>query len=245
MQPVLRSDELSAGVSPTQPKIRRVRAGESEVLLARLEGGGVVAFAPTCPHQDTSLEDATVWDGSLRCPRHLYLYDPKTGENVLPAHDALPGTLWKLRPRYLPVYRVEERDGWIWVADAPEPPPAGYDPEQERRPAHPPEPDATVTTTPTGPLVQPREELSATAGEELDLVLATSLRPGHLWRGEVTDGLVVVSQRVDPGSGGAFRIRVRAAHPGQATMKWIYARPWDVEPAEIRVFVVRIAPASH
>ncbi len=243
MRPVLRSDELSAGVSPTQPEIRRVSAGETDVLLARLEGGRVIAFTPTCPHQDTSLEDATVWDGSLRCPRHLYLYDPDTGENILPARDALPGTLWKLRPGYLSVYRVEEREGWIWVAGAPEPPPATYDPDQERRPSRPPEPDAPANAAPTGPLVHPSEELGATAGEELEVELATSLRPGYLWRGEVGDGLVVVSQRIDPGSGATFRVRIRAGDPGEATMRWIYARPWDVEPAEVRIFVVRIAPS--
>jgi nitrite reductase/ring-hydroxylating ferredoxin subunit len=243
MLPVLRSNELTAGVSPTQPEIVRVSAGVSEVLLARLVGGGVIAFAPVCPHQDTSLEDATVWDGNLRCPRHLYLYDPHTGENILPTRDALPGTLWKLRPGYLPVHRVEERDGWIWVADAPEPPPAAYDPEHERRPVGPPEVEAPAVSTPSGPVVHPPEDLTATSGAELEVVLTASLRPGHLWRADVAGELVVVSQRVDPG-GGVFRVRLRAGAPGEATMRWIYARPWDVEPAEVRTFMVRIAPES-
>ena len=244
MIPVLRSNELTAGPSPTQPEIVRVSAGESEVLVARLDGGGVVAFAPVCPHQDTSLEDATVWDGNLRCPRHLYLYDPDTGENILPARDALPGTLWKLRPGYLPVYRVEERDGWIWVADAPEPPPAAYDPEQERRPAGPPEAEAPAASIATGPLVHPPEELTATAGAEIEVLLTTSSRPGHLWQGEMSVELVVVSQRIDPTNADVFGVRLRAGAPGEATMRWTYARPWDVEPAEVRTFVVHITPAS-
>ena len=245
MIPVLRSSELGAGVSPTQPEIVRVSAGESHVLVARLDGGGVVAFASVCPHQDTSLEDATVWDGNLRCPRHLYLYDPDTGENILPARDALPGTLWKLRPGYLPVYRVEEHDGWIWVADAPEPPPAAYDPEQERRPAGPPEAEAPAASTPSGPVVpHSPEELTATAGAELEVLLTTSSRPGHLWQGEMSVELVVVSQRIDPTNADVFGVRLRAGAPGEATMRWTYARPWDVEPAEVRTFVVRITPAS-
>jgi nitrite reductase/ring-hydroxylating ferredoxin subunit len=242
MRRVLRSEELVGG-SPTQPEIRRARAGEADILLARLEDEGVVAFATTCPHQDTSLEDATVWDGNLRCPRHLYLYDPRTGENVLPARDTPPEALWKLRPGYLPVYRVEEREGWIWVADAPQPPPAAYDPEKERRPARPPEPEmAAPVVEQAGPLEHPTQTVVASAGEELEVLLSTSPRPGHLWRGEVPNELVVVSQRIDADQPSNFRVRLRAGPPGQAAMRWSYARPWDVTPAEVRTFVVLIGP---
>ena len=235
---VLRSEELTAG-APTRPATRRVRAGDAEVLLARLEGGEVVAFQTTCPHQGTSLEDATVWDGRLRCPRHLYLYDPHTGENVLPARDAPPGTLWKLRPGYLPVYRVEERDGWIWVADSPEPPPPGYDPEAERRPPPLPEaPTAPEAVPPSGPVEHPRAAVSTREGEEVEIGLQATPRPGHLWRGELPDQLVVVSQGFD-------HVRLLARGPGEVTMRWVYARPWDVEPAEVRTFEVRIEPRAN
>ena len=235
LRPALQSEELPAGTA-TRPVIRRVLAGGSEVLLARLENGEAVAFAATCPHQATSLEDATLWDGTLRCPRHLYLYDPRTGENILPTRDSPPETLWKLRPGYLPVYRVEERDGWIWVADEPEPPPPAYDPDKERRPAGPlgtEAPPAVVADL--GPVEHPPQALRATVGEDFEVALLGSARPGHLWQGELPDQLVVVSQRFDA-------VRLRAAAPGQMAMRWSYARPWDVEPAEVRTFVVHVQP---
>lgn len=220
-----------------------MRAGESEILVARLHDGGVVAFASTCPHQDTDLGDATEWDGSIRCPRHLYLYDPHTGENVLPTRDAAPENLWKLRPGYLPVYRVEERDGWVWVADSPEPPPEAYDPEKERRPSRPVGPaPAAPPATDTRPVEHPTQRLEAIAGEEFEVVLATSPLPGHLWREELPDELVVVSQRYDVVGGSGLQVRLRAIAAGEVTMRWAYARPWDVQPAEVRTFVVSVAP---
>ncbi len=240
--PVLRSEELPPG-TPTRPEIRRARAGESEVLLARLAGGEVVAFDARCPHQGTSLDGATVWDGNLRCPRHLYLYDPHTGENVLPAREAARETLWKLRPGYLPVYRVEERDGWIWVADRPEPPPVAYDRERERRPSRlpEPEPEPAPPVAPSGPVEHAPQTVAVVSGQEFEVILPTSLRPGHLWRGDVPeDLLVVVSQCFESGENPCHRVRLRACRQGEAPMRWSYARPWDVEPVEVRSFVVHV-----
>lgn len=240
MRRVLRSEELAGG-SSTRPEIRRARAGDTEVMLARLEEGGVVAFAPVCPHQDTSLEDATVWDGSLRCPRHLYLYDPHTGENILPSREADPATLWKLRPGYLPVHRVEERDGWIWVAEQAEPAPPAYDPERERRPSGPPAAEPTPAgAAEAGPVGPPNEDLTIVTGEQFEVVLATSPRPGFLWREELSGDLSVVSQRFEAAPLAGLRVRVRAGAPGEATMRWSYARPWDSEPAEVRTFTVHV-----
>lgn len=242
--PVLRSEELPPG-TPNRPEIHHARVGESEVLLARLADGEVVAFDAKCPHQGTSLDGATVWDGNLRCPRHLYLYDPRTGENVLPAREADPKTLWKLRPGYLPVYRVEEREGWIWVADRPEPPPAAYDPQKER-PSRLPEPEPeppSPVPAPSGPVEHPPQTVTVVSGQEFEVILPTSLRPGHLWRGDVPeDLLVVVSQRFQSGDNPCHRVRLRACRHGEAPMRWSYARPWDVEPVEVRSFVVRVGP---
>jgi predicted secreted protein len=161
---------------------------------------------------------------------------------VLPSRDAAPGSLWKLRPGYLPVHRVEERDGWVWVADAPDPPPASYDPEKERRP-----PGPLPTETPpspavdAGPLEHDVEKVTAIAGQEFEVVLRAQPRPGHMWRAEVPERLAVVSQRFDNSPGGGLRVRVRGDDPGEATMRWSYARPWDTEPAEVRTFVVHLA----
>ena len=130
----LKSDELPAGEG-AGTQIRRVRTDDGHVMVARLTDGRLVAFAPSCPHQVTPLDDATLHDGVMRCPRHGYQYDACTGVNVFPTRDAKPENLWKLKPKYLPVYDVEERDGWIWVSTDAKPPPDSWDPGLEERPA--------------------------------------------------------------------------------------------------------------
>ena len=130
---MLRSADCVAG-DDDEPAFAAVRVGGADLLVTRLPGGGVVAFAAECPHLSTPLDGATRRDGRLRCARHLYEYDLRTGENVVPARDAPPASRWKLKPGYLAVHRVQERDGWILVADRPEPPPAAYDPDLERNP---------------------------------------------------------------------------------------------------------------
>jgi nitrite reductase/ring-hydroxylating ferredoxin subunit/predicted secreted protein len=238
---VLRSEELPTG-TPTRPEIRRVRAGDTDLLLARLHGGQVVAFDTTCPHQATGLEDATEWDGKIRCPRHLYLYDPATGENVLPAREARPGTLWKLKPGYLPVYRVAERDGWVWVSERPEPPPPSYDPAEERRPSRPLE-DVTAAAGPAEPVEHPPEVVRVGVGQDFEVALSTPPRPGHFWRVELVDErLAVTSQGFGSDTPPAYRVRLRASSPGKTSMQCVYARPWDVTPAEVRTFVVHVEP---
>ena len=111
----LRSEELPAGEG-AGTQIRRVRIGDGHVMVARLSDGRLGAFAPSCPHQVTPLDDATIQEGVMRCPRHGYQYDAATGVNVFPTRDAKPENLWKLKPKYLPVYEAVERDGWIWVS---------------------------------------------------------------------------------------------------------------------------------
>ncbi|HEX2700712.1 MAG TPA: Rieske (2Fe-2S) protein, partial [Acidimicrobiales bacterium] len=128
---VVPSADCIAG-PPGEPSFVEVRVGRAGVLVTRLASGEVVAFSAECPHQSTPLEGATFWEGKLRCARHLYLYDVHTGENVLPARDASPDALRRLKPGYLPIHKVEERDGWVWVAERPEPPPPCFDPEAER-----------------------------------------------------------------------------------------------------------------
>lgn len=221
-----------------------MKAGAADVLVARLASGEVVAFSPRCPHQGTTLEDATEWDGNLRCPRHLYLYDPRTGENVLPARETRPEALWKLKPGYLSVHRVEERDGWVWVADEPEPPPAAYDPRLEQRPAGLPAPAAADSATEVaGPVEHPVQTVEAAVGKPFDVVLPTSVRPGHFWQVELDGPLAVVSQGMDSGASPGYRAVLVASGAGEATMRWSYGRPWDREPAEVRTFVVRVSSA--
>lgn len=236
--------------TPQEPELRLVRVDGEEVMLVRLEDGTVAGVASQCPHQGTELTDASFFDGLLRCPRHLYLYDPRTGENVVPARDARPENLWKLCPGYLPTYRVEEHDGWIWVAPRPSPPPPGYDPDLERRP-----PssgwrrtaDAADPPPPGGPVEHPTKTLRVRPGATFELRLPIAPRPGHVWRVEVIPGpagpLKVLSEQYDPGSPPRHRVRVAAKGVGVATVRCSYARPWDTEPAEVRAYIVRVEPA--
>lgn len=171
---VLRSDQCRVG-TPAEPGFARVKVGKAEVLVTRLPDGEAVAFASVCPHQATPLDVASFFEGRLRCGRHLYLYDVHTGENVLPARTSSPESLCKLKPGYLPVHRVEERDGWIWVAEAPDPPPPAYDPAAERGPvagagrggtgAAPPAPGPAPTPPPpTGPVEHAPETVTVRVG---------------------------------------------------------------------------------
>jgi nitrite reductase/ring-hydroxylating ferredoxin subunit/predicted secreted protein len=232
--------------SPGEPNIRRVTVEGVDVLLGRLAGGPVVAFAARCPHQQTNLEDATFFDGLVRCPLHVYLYDPRTGANVLPARDAEPASLWKLKPGYLPVHPVEERDGWIWVGPDPEPPPGSFRPELER----PPDPSsapaaaagpASTGTLPAGPVLHPSRTLRVAPGATFTLRLPTTPRPGFVWRVE-TGGplLAVVEERFDFGEPPRHLIRIAARGEGESTLRCLYARPWDSEAAEVRTYVVRV-----
>lgn len=238
----LPSEELIAE-APGEANIQRVTVGGVDVLLGRLSDGGVVAFAPRCPHQQTNLGDATFFDGLVRCPLHVYLYDPRTGENVLPSRDANPTSLWKLRPGYLPVHPVEERDGWIWVDPVPQPPPVSYDPVLEQPPSGRPVPSGPVTVDPpaVGPVEHPSKTLRVAPGATFQLRLPTTPRPGFAWRVE-TGGplLAVVEERFDFGDPPRHLIRVAARGEGRATLRCLYARPWDAQPAEVRTYVVRV-----
>lgn len=253
---VLRSADCTIG-TPGEPGFHRVNAGRSEVLVTRLPGGEVVAFASVCPHQATPLDASTFWEGRLRCGRHLYLYDLHTGENVLPARDASPEALRRLRPGYLPVHRAEERDGWIWVAERPEPAPACYDPAAER----PLPPGAVATPAPAppgaaapgpvpapaataGPVEHETETVEVRVGEEFELVLATSPRPAHMWRSDVSaaPGVAVVSEGFAPDQPPRHIARLVARTCGEAEVRFTYATPWDPKPVETRSFVVRVEP---
>lgn len=252
LRPVLRTEDLPTS-GGGEARLRRVRVGSTDLLVARLESGRVLAFAARCPHQATPLDEARFWDGNVRCPRHQYLYDPRTGENLLPAREARPETLWKLKPGYLPVHKAEERDGQIWVAEDPEPPPPSYDPEREAGPAVVPAaslpsssgPSASLPSTPgragaqAGPVTHPTEAIYVEVGEEVELVLPTAATPGCFWKLDVGGGLVaVVGQAAEPGPPPRQRVRLSARAAGRTTVHCAYGRPWDAQPAEVRTFEV-------
>lgn len=255
---VLRSDALPAaeGIDST---VRPVRAGSSVVLVARVPGRGVVAFAPRCPHEGTDLEQATFLDGQLRCPRHNYLYDPVSGENVVPARVARPTNLWKLHPGYLPTFRAEEHDGWIWVAATPNPPPPGWDPAREQRPpgarirAGGPPPssvaaggDGAASAAPGTPVEHPPTHLRVQVDAPFELRLPTRAAPGRVWRVEAAAGdLVVVGQSFEPGDPPRQRIRLVARRVGRTTLRALYGQPWEAGCDEIRSYEIEVrAPAE-
>ncbi len=251
----LPSEQCPTG-TPQEPVLRRVRVGDSDVILCRLADGEVVAFGTRCPHQGTDLMAASFFDGNLRCPHHLYLYDPRSGENVVPSRDARPENLWKLKPGYLPTYRVEERDGWIWVGERPCPPPPGYDPARERRPAGVHRRGTEGVGAPRreespaeggGPVQHPTKTLRVRTGTTFELRLPMPPKPGHVWRVEASRGLLsVVEERFDPTADPPrHRVSVAARHEGLGTVRCEFGRPWDTTPAEVRTYVVRIeAPGT-
>lgn len=247
---VVRSADCVAG-PPGEPGFTHARVGRADVLVARRADGTVVAFAAECPHQATPLDGATFFEGKLRCGRHLYLYDLETGENVLPARESSPEALRRLKPGFLPIHRVEEHDGWVWVAERPEPPPPCFDPAAEAAPgagaARPPGPSVAVPAPATasagagGPVEHPPEALAVRVGEEFELVLATAPRPAHLWRSAVSTGIVaILSEGFAPDQPPRHIARVVARTPGETEIRFTYATPWDPKPVEIRSFVVQV-----
>jgi nitrite reductase/ring-hydroxylating ferredoxin subunit len=239
----LPSEELPVSEG-LETEIRRVRVGECHVLVARLRSGEVVAFGPSCPHQFTELDDATIWDGNLRCPRHSYLFDTRTGENIHPRREAKVENLWKLRPGYLQCYEVREEDGWIWVSDEAKPPPVSYDPSLEVRPPEGAGPDLTdVAVAPLGPVEASLRFLNAEAGAPFDVRLPFQPRPGHGWGYQILgEILTLVGEHFEPGFSPCQVVRVAAAGAGAATLTCTYAAE-DGSPADVRTFIVRVKPA--
>jgi nitrite reductase/ring-hydroxylating ferredoxin subunit len=251
--PTVRSDELPAG-DGVDARIRRVRAGDTYVLLARLPDGDVVAFDVTCPHQVTELDEGSIVDGLVSCPRHRYLYDPRSGANVVPAATAKRENLWKLCPGYLPCFPVEEREGWIWVDPRPKPPPETYDPQLEERPGGrrrgldaPTLPDVMIPGPP--PLDMPTERslkvMDVAWQSTFDLRLPIPPGERQAWRLEVVGrALTVVDEEYEPGESPHQLVRLAARTPGASTLCCTYAYPDRPLPAAVRTYIVRVLPHS-
>lgn len=248
---VLRGGDLPAREG-LDTRILAVRLGRERVLLARRGNGEVVAFGAFCPHEMTDLQGATIVDGNVRCLKHNYIYDPCSGENIVPAQVARPENLWKLKPGFLPTHTVVERDGWIWVSEKPNPPPASWDPSKQHRPvgatvaSDPVAPEPAPPPAPPAPLEHPAKTLRVHQGAQFELRLPIVVRPGHIWKVAAPSGLLeVVQERFEAGtldSPPRQRIRLSALSVGQGTVRCSYGRPWDEEAAEVRTYVVQVVP---
>ena len=119
MTPALPSDDLAPGT------LREVVVDRRRVLLARLRSGEVCAMAPSCPHEAARLADGTLRGDTLDCPRHHYLFDPRTGRNLYP-RPVYPR--WKQEEvgcLALATFPCREESGWILVGalrQEPQPP---------------------------------------------------------------------------------------------------------------------------
>lgn len=232
--PVMRSEDLSPGTAD-DAGIRQARLGDSTVLLARLQGGDVVAFAASCPHQATDLELAELWDGNVRCARHNYLYDPRTGENIQPSRDHRPENLWKLKPGYLPTYPVVEHDGWIHVGPV-NPAPPSYDPALEIRPTDAPHTVDEVSEEEA----PPTEALRVAHGTTFELRLPMSPLPGYTWEVEVEGPVTVLAGSELDATQPELLVQLSADAPGSAVVRCGYSAPWDAEPSEFRHYRIDI-----
>jgi nitrite reductase/ring-hydroxylating ferredoxin subunit len=245
---VARSADLAAGEG-LDSQICDVRLGDETVLVGRLKDGQLVAFASSCPHETTDLHQATFVDGMVRCPRHNYMYDPHTGENVVPARVARRENLWKLHPSYLPTHAVMERDGWVWVKAAPNPAPTSWDPDAEKRPAAAAEharsgsaPEEPAADRPT--VEVPAKHLRVRLGKEFELRLPLGSAPAHTWTIDPpVEILTVVAQGLDPAPPPRQRVRIAARAVGCGTLRCTFGRPWDVKPEEVRTYVVEVVLA--
>jgi phenylpropionate dioxygenase-like ring-hydroxylating dioxygenase large terminal subunit len=88
------------------PPFLRVELAGHPVLLARLDDGGIRAFAAGCPHLGQPLTHGILGGRTLECPFHFYAYDLDTGRN------AFPGDADDLA---LPLHHVVERDGEVFL----------------------------------------------------------------------------------------------------------------------------------
>lgn len=55
-----------------------------EVLIVHLDGGRVMAWQGTCPHQDIPLSEGKLEFGLLTCRAHLWQFDAASGCSVNP-----------------------------------------------------------------------------------------------------------------------------------------------------------------
>lgn len=98
---VCRVDDLGVG------EAMRVPGAVPPISVFRSEDGAVFALGDTCSHEVASLADGYVDGATVECPAHFAQFCLRTGAAL-----SLPAT------KPVPVHRVREEDGQIYVATA-------------------------------------------------------------------------------------------------------------------------------
>ncbi|MGH2810832.1 MAG: hypothetical protein ACRDIA_08110, partial [Actinomycetota bacterium] len=141
---------------------------------------------------------------------------------------------------------VEEHDGWVWLASAPNPPPEAYDPEAELPPAGraiAPESDTGKkpgAAPPAQTIEHPQESIDVEAGAELEIGLPTNPRPGHVWLFDVSPSCVTILTQYFDDQENVHHLRIGATEPGEVILGCSYSRPWDRDFKERRTYRIRI-----
>jgi len=107
-EPALSGPDLTRGVPAQDVKEGSSLLGHANgeaVLLTRV-GGTCYAIGATCTHYSGPLAEGLIVDGTVRCPWHHACFDIRTGATLRPP--ALND---------LPSWRVEERDGRVYVRE--------------------------------------------------------------------------------------------------------------------------------
>ncbi|MCY4630608.1 MAG: non-heme iron oxygenase ferredoxin subunit [bacterium] len=86
-----------------------VRIGSQQIAVHHTPEG-FFATGAICTHEDESLIDGLLEGCEIECPRHMAIFDVRTGE-VLCAPASVP----------LPTYPCEVRDSAVWVRVPDEP----------------------------------------------------------------------------------------------------------------------------
>src|ERR1700761_2144588 len=106
-QPVANSSSLLPG------KGISYRLFDVQLVVARFEGGKLLAAEDSCPHKGARLSLGSVCDGDLQCPYHGWRFNLQGECTNIPSLIDPPKD--KLRLSHLRNFPVQERYGMIWV----------------------------------------------------------------------------------------------------------------------------------
>ena len=61
-------------------QLMAVEVDGRRICLARVADGTVYAVSDICTHEEVSLSEGEIWEGSVQCPQHGSLFDLATGQ---------------------------------------------------------------------------------------------------------------------------------------------------------------------